>query len=147
MANARKPVVHRLTSRRESPSGERDRTRSEEAVRTLLSHVGEDPAREGLVRTPLRMVQALEFLTSGYMQDPKDAINDYVVHGEATVNPDGVGTKAALHYTLTVPGGGSAVLCVLRTMKRAMEAEIGECPATSSRTVAAISVGKASFRI
>lgn len=75
MANARKPVVHRLVNPRESPSGERDRTRSEEAVRTLLSHVGEDPAREGLLRTPLRMVQALEFLTSGYLQDPKDAIN------------------------------------------------------------------------
>ena len=75
MANARKPVVHRLTNRRESQLEERARTRSEEAVRTLLSHVGEDPAREGLLRTPLRMVQALEFLTSGYSQDPKDAIN------------------------------------------------------------------------
>jgi GTP cyclohydrolase I len=75
MANARKPVVHRLTNRRESQWGERDRARGEEAVRTLLSHVGEDPAREGLQRTPLRMVQALEFLTSGYKQDPKDAIN------------------------------------------------------------------------
>lgn len=75
MANARKPVVHRLANRREPPSEERDRTRGEEAVRTLLSHVGENPAREGLLRTPLRMVQALEFLTSGYSQDPKDAIN------------------------------------------------------------------------
>ena len=75
MANARKPVVHRLTNRRESQWGERDRTRVEEAVRALLAHVGEDPAREGLLRTPLRMVQALEFLTSGYKQDPKDAIN------------------------------------------------------------------------
>jgi hypothetical protein len=36
---------------------------------------------------------------------PKDGINDHVVHGAATVNPDGVGTKAALHYVLTVPGG------------------------------------------
>ncbi|MBV8137301.1 MAG: GTP cyclohydrolase I FolE [Deltaproteobacteria bacterium] len=75
MANARKPVVHRLTNRRESQWGERERARGEEAVRTLLSHVGEDPTREGLQRTPLRMVQALEFLTSGYQQDPKDAIN------------------------------------------------------------------------
>jgi hypothetical protein len=39
---------------------------------------------------------------------PKDAINDYVVSGLETVNPDGTGTKAALHYTLTVVGGGSA---------------------------------------
>jgi len=39
---------------------------------------------------------------------PKDGINDHVVHGADTVNPDGVGTKAALRYTLTVPAGGSA---------------------------------------
>jgi hypothetical protein len=36
---------------------------------------------------------------------PKDGINDHVMHGAATVNPDGVGTKAALHYQLTVPSG------------------------------------------
>ena len=29
---------------------------------------------------------------------PKDGINDHVVHGAATVNPDQEGTKAALHY-------------------------------------------------
>src|SRR3974390_2324263 len=75
MANARKSVVHRLAHRRESHAGERDCTRSEEAVRTLLSHVGEDSAREGLLRTPFRVVQALEFLTSGYAQDAKHAIN------------------------------------------------------------------------
>ncbi|HTY72959.1 MAG TPA: glucosidase [Actinomycetes bacterium] len=39
---------------------------------------------------------------------PKDGINDHVVHGAATVNPAMVGTKAAFHYTLTVPAGGSA---------------------------------------
>jgi hypothetical protein len=36
---------------------------------------------------------------------PKDGINDHVVHGADTVNPDGTGTKAALHYVLTVPSG------------------------------------------
>ena len=74
MANARKTVVHRLAHRTESQP-DRARTRSEDAVRTLLTHVGEDPGREGLQRTPLRVVKALEFLTSGYEQDPKDAIN------------------------------------------------------------------------
>ncbi|MDR7277875.1 MGH1-like glycoside hydrolase domain-containing protein [Catenuloplanes atrovinosus] len=34
---------------------------------------------------------------------PKDGINDHVVDGADTVNPDGEGTKAALHYTVTVP--------------------------------------------
>jgi len=36
---------------------------------------------------------------------PKDGINDHVVNGAPTVNPDRVGTKAALHYTVTVQAG------------------------------------------
>lgn len=47
----------------------------EEAVRMLLRHIGEDPDREGLRRTPARFVRALEFLTRGYDEDPKVAIN------------------------------------------------------------------------
>jgi GTP cyclohydrolase I len=54
---------------------ERDRTAAETAVREILNHIGEDPSREGLARTPTRVVKAYEFLTSGYGQDPKDAIN------------------------------------------------------------------------
>ena len=37
---------------------------------------------------------------------PKDGINDHVVAGAATVNPERVGTKGALHYVLDVPAGG-----------------------------------------
>jgi hypothetical protein len=37
---------------------------------------------------------------------PKDGINDYVVTSTATVNPDEVGTKAALRYSFAVPPGG-----------------------------------------
>jgi GTP cyclohydrolase I len=53
----------------------RDETSAEGAVRTLLQHMGEDPEREGLLRTPHRVVQALEYMTRGYQQDPKVAIN------------------------------------------------------------------------
>jgi GTP cyclohydrolase I len=53
----------------------RDETSAEQAVRTLLQHMGENPEREGLVRTPHRVVQALEYMTRGYQQDPKVAIN------------------------------------------------------------------------
>jgi GTP cyclohydrolase I len=52
-----------------------NRVPAEAAIRTILNHIGEDPDREGLARTPIRVVQALEFLTQGYNQDPKDAIN------------------------------------------------------------------------
>jgi len=48
---------------------------AEGAVRRLLRHVGEDPEREGLLRTPTRVVKAYEFLTRGYSQDPKEIIN------------------------------------------------------------------------
>jgi hypothetical protein len=41
---------------------------------------------------------------------PKDGINDHVVHGAPTVNPDLLGTKAAARYRLTVTAGASAVL-------------------------------------
>ena len=39
---------------------------------------------------------------------PKDGIADHVVHSADTVNPNGTGTKGALRYTVTVPGGGAA---------------------------------------
>src|SRR4051794_6902282 len=41
---------------------------------------------------------------------PKDGINDHVVSGAATVNPNGRGTKAALRYRVTVAAGGKAEL-------------------------------------
>src|SRR3984957_16416139 len=41
---------------------------------------------------------------------PKDGINDHVIQGAATVNPTQAGTKAALHYMLTVDAGMSAVI-------------------------------------
>jgi hypothetical protein len=40
----------------------------------------------------------------------KDGINDYIVHGAATVNPGQTGTKAAFHYHFMLPPGGSARL-------------------------------------
>ena len=45
-------------------------------VRQLLVELGEDPQREGLVKTPLRVAQALNFLTHGYRADVKKVIND-----------------------------------------------------------------------
>ena len=56
-------------------SSTQDRGPAEDAVRTILRHIGEDPEREGLVRTATRVVQAYEYLTSGYSRDPKQVIN------------------------------------------------------------------------
>jgi len=55
-----------------------------DAVQTLLAGLGEDPSREGLDKTPERVVKALGFLTSGYAQDPKALINEALF----TVNYD-----------------------------------------------------------
>ncbi|HEY7165136.1 MAG TPA: GTP cyclohydrolase I FolE [Candidatus Binatia bacterium] len=48
----------------------------EEEVRSILKALGEDPDREGLVRTPQRVANALMFLTKGYRMDPEKVIND-----------------------------------------------------------------------
>lgn len=48
----------------------------EEAIRTLLRSIGEDPNREGLQKTPFRVAQALRFLTQGYQQDLDKVFND-----------------------------------------------------------------------
>jgi GTP cyclohydrolase I len=48
----------------------------ESLVRELLIEIGEDPEREGLIKTPARIASALEFLTSGYRMDPEALINE-----------------------------------------------------------------------
>jgi GTP cyclohydrolase I len=48
----------------------------EEQIRFILKSLGEDPEREGLVKTPQRVAQALTFLTRGYDMDPAKVIND-----------------------------------------------------------------------
>jgi GTP cyclohydrolase IA len=47
-------------------------------VTQLLRHVGEDPSREGLRRTPERVVEALSFLTSGYERGVEEVIRGAV---------------------------------------------------------------------
>jgi GTP cyclohydrolase IA len=46
-----------------------------EEIKRILAQIGEDPEREGLLRTPERVEKSYEFLTSGYKQDPEKIIN------------------------------------------------------------------------
>jgi GTP cyclohydrolase I len=48
----------------------------EELIRKQLEILGEDPDREGLIKTPSRVATSLEWLTSGYRMDPLDAVGD-----------------------------------------------------------------------
>lgn len=44
-------------------------------VRRILGLMGEDPQREGLLKTPQRVARAMQYLTSGYGQDPVAILN------------------------------------------------------------------------
>ena len=60
-------------------------------IKELLIELGEDPEREGLLRTPLRVAKAYEFLTHGYRTDINEVINGAVFeedHNEMVVVRD-----------------------------------------------------------
>ena len=44
-------------------------------IRDILYLIGENPQREGLIKTPLRVARAMKFLTSGYHEDPVAILN------------------------------------------------------------------------
>jgi GTP cyclohydrolase I len=50
----------------------------EQSVRVILENIGEDPQREGLLRTPSRVAKMYAELTAGYHVDPAALINDAV---------------------------------------------------------------------
>ncbi len=55
-----------------------DAARVEALVRELLRELGEDPEREGLVKTPARVARALDYLTSGYRGSPREVVHEAV---------------------------------------------------------------------
>jgi len=46
-----------------------------DAVKTMIAHVGEDVDREGLLKTPQRVLKAYEFMYGGYKEDPQEILN------------------------------------------------------------------------
>jgi len=55
----------------------------EEITRQLLGEIGEDPNREGLIKTPLRVSKAWEFFSKGYKEDLDIIINDAIFEEDA----------------------------------------------------------------
>ncbi|CAG1022607.1 GTP cyclohydrolase IA [Methylococcales bacterium] len=54
------------------------RQKIEVMVKDLLNEIGENPDREGLIRTPHRVAKAYEFLTQGYHQDIEEVLNNAI---------------------------------------------------------------------
>ena len=63
---------------------EPNQERIAELVRQLLIELGEDPTREGLLKTPDRVAKAYTYLTRGYRQTPQEVLNGAVF--ESTAN-------------------------------------------------------------
>jgi GTP cyclohydrolase I len=57
---------------------------TEDLVKNLLTQMGEDPEREGLVRTPERVARSLKELTSGYEQTVDEVVGQGVFHEDCS---------------------------------------------------------------
>ncbi|MBE6393846.1 MAG: GTP cyclohydrolase I FolE [Lentisphaerae bacterium] len=55
----------------------------QDLVRNMLIAIGEDPDREGLVKTPERVEKSMKFLTRGYSQNIEDVVNGALFEAES----------------------------------------------------------------
>ena len=54
----------------------------EASIRTILKAIGEDPDREGLRDTPMRVRKSMEYLMQGYTMNPEEIIRTAIFHEE-----------------------------------------------------------------
>ena len=50
----------------------------QEHIRNLIKHIGEDPERQGLAKTPTRATLAIQYRTQGYQQDIQKIVNEAI---------------------------------------------------------------------
>ena len=55
----------------------------QDEIRKLLAEIGEDPTREGLIKTPERVEKSLRFLTRGYRQTLDEVVNGALFEAES----------------------------------------------------------------
>ncbi len=58
----------------------------EKAITDILLEIGENPNREGLIKTPQRVAKAWQYITSGYNQNLDEVLNGAVFHDEENNN-------------------------------------------------------------
>ena len=84
-----------------------EQERFENAVKEMLTIIGEDVNREGLVKTPARVYKAFKFLTSGYEKDPKEVLNEALFessNGEMVIVRDIEFYSMCEHHILPIIG-------------------------------------------
>ena len=55
-----------------------------EHYKAIISLIGEDVTREGLLKTPMRAAKAIAYVTRGYRQDPDEIINNAIFTHEGS---------------------------------------------------------------
>ncbi len=68
-------AADKVAAEASAKKGMPSRAEVEEAVRTILRWVGEDPSRDGLIETPKRVVKAQEEYFAGYAMDPNEILS------------------------------------------------------------------------
>jgi GTP cyclohydrolase IA len=89
------------------PTTEENTEQMMEAVRTILESVGEDPEREGLLKTPRRVAEAMQFLTQGYNESLETIVNGAVFdegHNEMVLVRDITFFSLCEHHMLPFMG-------------------------------------------